>query len=443
MHIAAPHFGSYRPQSGGLDPFNRHSSSSSPANSATSSANSSNSAAPATASSVTSPTKAAVDLSPVTSVAAGFDSDTVSKNILSFVQQRLTQAQQQGASKDDLAKLLQQARKGAESGFDQAVAQLKGNGSLDDSLSSGISSALQKVDKGFDDLAKQLGLTTDTTAATANPAPAAPTSTLSQLAASYKASFSSKQSVDLLVKTADGDTVHLQLGVNNKQSVRASYQADASGQRLSVSSSQKSSAGLSISVDGDLDQDELQALNDLLDQVGDLADTFFSGDVASAFQQAGALDFNNPELSSLSLNLHSETRVREKVAAYQQVQSLASDDASANGSGVNNNVAAPALSTLSNLADALSALVPQASAAANPASLLKQLLAAQVGAADQQNNPLLNFANRLLTALGADKSSAPITDAPASSGVATPSTTPSTTPATTVSTASLGTGSTA
>jgi len=385
MHITTPQFGGYRPQSFSSAPVNLRSPSTnaapSPANVAATNA-----------------------VSPSTGAASTFDADTVSKNILSFVQQRLTQAAQQGASKDRLASLLEQARKGASAGFDQAVKQLQGSGSLDDTLSSGISSALQKVDTGFDALAKQFGLAGGTDSAASNPVASstatASTSTLSQLAASYSASFSSKQSVDLIVKTADGDTVHLQLGIKNKQSVSASYQAGAAGQQLSISSSQKSSAGLSISVDGNLDAGELQALSDLLGKVGDLADKFFSGDLAGALQQAHSLDFSNPELSSLSLNLHSEERISQKVAAYQQIQGLSGD-------GTGNNAAAPSLANLSSLADALSSLLPQAStSAANPASLLKQLLAAHVGANDRQNNPLLSFANRLLTALGADTASA-------------------------------------
>jgi hypothetical protein len=418
-----PHFGSYRSQSLGIDPFQRKSSTPTPTVPNTSAPVST---APASTTNV--------DLNPVG--ASSFDADTVSKNILSFVQRRLTQAAQQGASKEQLTKLLDEAREGATSGFDQAIAQLKGSGDFSDALSSGIGAALQKVDKGFDDLAKQFGIAANNVP-TDTPAPQA--NNLSQLAASYSAKFSSRQSVDLIVKTADGDTVRLQLDVKNKQSIRASYQADANGQQLNISSKQRSSAGLSIRVDGNLDADELAALDDLLDQVGDLADTFFGGDVQAAAQQASTLDFSNPELSSLSLNLHSEVRSREKIAAYQQVQ-----DASSESTGTNSG--APALSSL---ADALASLVPKASTAANPASLLKQLLAAQIGvinsgaingtttagAAGQQsnslqtsplknsslqNNPLLNFANRLLTALGADQPAAQTSDKPAA--IAAPNT---------------------
>lgn len=351
-------------------------------------------------------------IAPVEAAAAvekpAFDAEALAKSILSFVQNRLAKEADAGASQDELAALLKQARDGVAAGFNQAVKELKDRGALTDDLSSGISSALQKVDGGLDDLAKQFGLvdsTTTTEGAATTPSKnstavdtqtnastntVAPTGSLSQLAAAYKSSFSSKQSVELSVKTADGDTVRLQLGVKQKQSISASYLSDANGQQLSISSREKSSAGLRISVDGNLDAGELQALGDLLNQIGDLADSFFSGDMSAALEKAGALDFSNPELSEFSLDLRSEITTRSAIAAYSAVQSLADAPSSA-----------PAIK-LPDLADALTSLLPKASVADNPASLLKQLLAAQLGASDQQNNPLVEFANRLLDALGAD-----------------------------------------
>ncbi|MFT3929132.1 MAG: DUF5610 domain-containing protein [Spongiibacteraceae bacterium] len=374
-------------------------------------ANRNNSAAAATTNVAVTTNGAPTTIAPVEAAATvdkpAFDAEALAKSILSFVQNRLAKEVDAGASKDALTALLKQARDGVAAGFDQAVKELKDSGSLTDELSSGISSALQKVDSGLDDLAKQFGLTdaaptgdntSPTTAKTpsvvdaqTNTTAVPQTGSLSQLAAAYKSSFSSKQSAELLVKTADGDTVRLQLGVKQKQSISASYLSDSNGQQLSLSSREKSSGSLSISVDGNLDAGELQALGDLLNQIGDLADSFFNGDMSAALEKAGALDFSNPELSAMSLDLRSEITTRSAIAAYSAVQSLTDTPSSA-----------PAV-TLPDLADALTSLLPKASVADNPASLLKQLLAAQLGANDQQNNPLVDFANRLLDALGASK----------------------------------------
>ena len=404
MTIIPPNVGNHRSYSNDHDYANRNTSNTHSATTNVATTQVATNAAPTT-------------IAPVDATAAVekpvFDAEALAKSILSFVQQRLSKEADSGASKEQLSALLTQAREGVTAGFNQATKELKDSGSLTDVLSGGISSALQKVDSGFNDLAKQLGLNAGlaSSAVNTNPAakknsastvidnqinPASPTGTLSQLAAAYKSSFSSKQSVDLVVRTADGDTVRLQLGVKQKQSFSAAYQANADGQQLAISSREKSSGRLDISVDGNLDADEMQALGDLLNQIGDLADSFFGGDMNAALEKAGALDLSSPELSAMSLDLRSEVTTRSKIAAYAAVQSLTDEP-------VNETTPAPVSLGLSDLADALTSLLPKAAVAENPASLLKQLLAAQLGANAQQNNPLLEFADRLLDAMGASK----------------------------------------
>jgi hypothetical protein len=168
-----------------------------------------------------------------------------------------------------------------------------------------------------------------------------------------------------------------------------------------------------MEVEGELDAGETKALNELVGRVGKLADSFFGGDIDSALQQAEGFEFNDPELSSLSLTL------RRSVSTYQDMQSLGNDalaDYGSLGNGSLGNGAsleegtAAAVSSASSLkaqlAQQLTALLPEASFSENPAGTLKELLAAQVGARDQQDNPLLDFANRLLDAMGASKPAA-------------------------------------
>jgi hypothetical protein len=319
-----------------------------------------------------------------------FDADTTANNILDMVTLRLQDAVARGASEEELGKLLQQAREGAQAGFDAATTQLKDIGELDDSLTRGIGAALQKVDEGFSRLASELGLDP----ATANPVKATQVPSLGELASGYNRQFASGQSAELTIKTADGDTVRLRIGVNSA--------ASSDGTR-------RSSGGVTLEVEGELDADETKALNELVGRVGKLADSFFGGDMNSALQQAQDFEFDNPELSSLSLTL------RRSVTTYQDVQSLGSDalaDYAANGAGIGGGASlkeqaaaavASASSIKTQLAEQLSALLPAASFAENPAGTLKELLAAQVGARDQQDNPLLGFANRLLDAMGANR----------------------------------------
>lgn len=307
---------------------------------------------------------------------SAFDADATAKNILDVITKQLMSAAANGATPEELGNLLQQAREGAQTGFDSAIAQLKDIGELDDSLSSGISSALQRVDQGFDALARRFGIGD----ASGSIAGASPGAALGDLANDYRQRFANGQSVDLTIRTADGDTVRLSLGA---------------GRSPAADGSLKSVGGVTMSVEGNLDADETKALNDLVERVGKLADTFFGGDMDAALQQADALQLGSSELDSMALTL------RRSVTTYQDVQSLGSDALTDYGKASAAAEGSTATGVKARLAGEMSALLPDASFSENPAATLKQLLAAQVAANDQQDSPLLGFANRLLDAMGA------------------------------------------
>jgi hypothetical protein len=312
-----------------------------------------------------------------------FDADTIAKKILDMVSLQLQNALAHGASKQELGNLLQQARDGAQTGFDAAITQLQDTGELDDALSNGISTALQKVDQGFNTLAEQLGLE--------NARAKMRAVTLGDLASDYSQQFASGQSAELTIKTADGDTVRLHIGIGS------------AGMGTAVAEgSRQSAGGVTLAVDGDLDADETKALNELVGRVGKLADSFFGGDMHGALRQAEDFAFDNPELSSLSLTL------RRSVSVYQDMQSLGSDaltDYAALGNGALESGTAAAAgagsSVKARLAEQLSAMLPGVSFAVNPANTLKELLAVEVAAKGLEDSPLLDFANRLLDAMGA------------------------------------------
>lgn len=316
----------------------------------------------------------------LTTAPTAFDADKTAKNILDVIATQLMNAAANGASKEELGSLLQQAREGVQTGFDSAIAQLKDIGELDPALSSGIGAALSRVDQGFDRLAKQFGLGDGGGAAAVSGNPS-----LGELAGDYRRSFANGQSVDLTIRTADGDTVKLSIGADSARGADGAV---------------RSSGGVTMSVDGNLDADETKALNDLVDRVGKLADTFFGGDMDAALQQADALQLGSAELDSMSLTL------RRSVTTYQDVQSLGSDALSDYGASGVGAAGSTATGVKARLAGEISALLPDASFSANPAATLKELLAAQVAARDQQDNPLLAFANRLLDAMGAANAAA-------------------------------------
>ncbi len=328
------------------------------------------------------------DVGPVAAVKTGFDAEAAAKPVLAFVGKRLEQAVAEGASQEELAGLLQQARDGARQGVSQAVDYLKDGGLYNDELGGGIADAMLRMEKGLDELAKQYGLAP---AEQANaPVEVAPQQALVERVGDYRAAFASKQRVALEVKTADGDTVRLRIGTEQRQS--GALRVGENGFAAAYSS--RSSAALSIEVDGELDEGEMKALNDLLQGVSGVADRFFGGDLDAAFEQAQGLNFDSSELSSMSL------RMSRQVSAYQRVQAmpLAEPMPALGGRSAE---------AQSAFAGALSGLMPVAAEVVDqPASLLRELLAAQAALADQLPKGLLDFADRLLGAMAGQVSAA-------------------------------------
>ncbi len=58
-----------------------------------------------------------------------------------------------------------------------------------------------------------------------------------------------------------------------------------------------------FSIEGDINEDEALAINDLLDQVVALADEFYYGDVEKAFNQALEIGYDSSEIAAYMLDL--------------------------------------------------------------------------------------------------------------------------------------------
>lgn len=140
--------------------------------------------------------------------------------------------------------------------------------------------------------------------------------------------------------TLDGDRVSIQanstVAYNNAVSVNQGVDQINQSQIEGVSSS----AQLGFSVDGELDEQEILAIQNLLDEVLSLSDEFYNGDVSIAFEKALALDFNQQEITGFALNLR-QTEQFSVAAAYQATSLPA---ATSQGSSSQNRV--PELSRL-------------------------------------------------------------------------------------------------
>lgn len=107
----------------------------------------------------------------------------------------------------------------------------------------------------------------------------------------------------LEIHTQEGDTITLNFASKSAVSVQDLQAGDGTTQLSGTDIQAFSKSRVTISVQGDLNADELKAVQDLVGQVNQLADGFFSGDINAALSQAGGLSFDGSQLADYSLNL--------------------------------------------------------------------------------------------------------------------------------------------
>lgn len=235
--------------------------------------------------------------------------EKVAGRILGFIEQRLQSEAAAGADPAKLDKLLSQARDGVEKGFAEARKILDGMGVLKGQVASDIDDTYKRIQDGFGDLDKRFG--------------SAPSASDKVALAGYSERFSAlAETFDLSVTTRDGDRLRISVAQASASWSQSSFAASSDGKSSSVVGSSQSGSirigGWQVDVEGELDEDEIKALEKLFSQVQDLSDKFYAGDLAGAFDRAMALEMDGEQLASMSLRL-TQTTVRQATDAYGAV----------------------------------------------------------------------------------------------------------------------------
>lgn len=273
------------------------------------------------------------------------------KTILTFIDAQIRRDIADGASADELKSRLEAGLKGFEQGYGEAYNQLASMGLLDDQLRSEIEGTRAQVLAGIQQLADELGVDVEVpkteslmpaSAApvvvpqnAATPAPLEPRKALlsavlrdvqiieqyqkamkaettyehlgrprsASPAQSYAYGVHEDRSFSLKLRTADGDLVTIGMSANRWGAAQFSYGMDGAGSSATLARQGSQSSQLMFSVEGELDSDELRALNDLLTQVGDISTQFFQGDMERAFALAQELSFDQSEIASFDVLL--------------------------------------------------------------------------------------------------------------------------------------------
>lgn len=319
--------------------------------------------------------------------------EDVANNVLGFVENRIKQEAADGASTERLDNLLSQAREGVEKGFGQAREQIESYGLMTEQLGSEIDQSFEKINTGIDGLVETYVTESGVSNAdnsdndeqvVASPqnesdkqeAPRSVSDTAdsgergvsgqnSAINAGYSSFSSLSESAAIQITTQDGDVVSF-----NLEQIQASFESgELSGDRFGFDASQLAgqyqSGQYSYSVDGELDEGEIQALNDLMVQIEGMSEQFFSGDFQAAFQSALELGFDGEEIAGFSVSL-SQTSVQQ-VSAYQEVADMGE------GAAFVDTNYGERFDPLSEFFDSLQAAFDKASQFSQPAQLVSDL----------------------------------------------------------------------
>lgn len=244
-----------------------------------------------------------IDVEPI-----DFDFEAVAKDVMDFVGKAIMGAKNGGASDEKLKEMLAQAREGVDMGFEQARKELGDMDMLNDDIEKGMDKSYGLIHKGIDELENDMFGKPVTQGEQPN-------------VIARELGLSETETGSISIKTKDGDDVQINFGSSTTLAQSQSVTDKGYRSETHVNHSQS----FSIEVKGDLSDDELKAINDLVSDVSGLADEFFNGDVQKAFKQASELGFDTSQIAQFSLDFKEvkQVAVREHYAPSQTTSPIA------------------------------------------------------------------------------------------------------------------------
>ncbi|BCU06997.1 DUF5610 domain-containing protein [Allochromatium tepidum] len=246
--------------------------------------------------------------------------EKVAERITGFVAMGLENARARGKSEEEIQSLYESAVRGAEKGFKEAKDILSNLKVLEGNVAEQVGATEKLTFEGLAKLSPMLPKTETETEATQAP------STTSSLAVAER--YQNAADFSLKLKTRDGDEVEVSFSRNFEAQGRFGFSQDGEGNSaavLDISRSEKT--GYGFSVKGDLSVEEIDAIQNLIRDVGSLAKDFFNGDVQKAFEQAPDVRFDSSQLASMNLTMsrsesYSAARVYEGTQRLEQPEQM-------------------------------------------------------------------------------------------------------------------------
>ena len=227
-----------------------------------------------------------------------FDFEEVARNVLNFVGNVIKKAASDGAPDDKLNSLFEQARYGVSKGIKLAEEELGANAT--DEVKEGIANSKASIFDGIQKLEDKVFDRSEKSGALVG----------------ESLSLQKEKLSEFSVRTRDGDEVQIRFGSRESTSQESSTADNGSSQSNFI---YQQSTNFSLQVKGELDQDELKAIGDLVAQADDVANTFYRGDVEQAYTKALEIGYDSKELASFALQL-TKVESSQKIQKYGEVQ---------------------------------------------------------------------------------------------------------------------------
>ncbi|HED33589.1 MAG TPA: hypothetical protein ENJ08_05120 [Gammaproteobacteria bacterium] len=295
-----------------------------------------------------------------------FSPQAVADRITGFID---TSVQRRAGSEIEIQSMLQQAKEGIEQGINEARDILESSGELSAEVEQQLNETESLVFQGLDKLERTL----------IQPPAQATDSTGVSESGQVSSQFQQTRKAAIEIVTRDGDRVAVSYSAFTQSASSQQFSLDDSAFSFSSRQQTRSAVAFQFSVEGELDAEERDSINDLLKDIGDIAGQFFQGDVQAAFNASLELGFDGDALKSFSLDFQQATRV-QVTQAYQRTGQLYSPLDSEAGPAIAS--PRPAVNLLSQLDDLL-AQVKENNAIRQPENTLKSLLVDMLDLLDQ------------------------------------------------------------
>jgi len=191
-------------------------------------------------------------------------------------------------------------------GFNQTIEALNQFGRLNQQALDDISKTYELIKNGLNRLSSpDQSAATDTKASTPATTDSAVQNDVLLQSLSQSSSFEIQRSfsTSLQIQTAEGDLVTIELNRNSGAQYNSRFQANASGASFSSSQSVFSDNSFQYTVNGDLNEEETDAIKNLLGDVSEIADKFFDGNLKNALSKTLELNSANEQISSYNVDL--------------------------------------------------------------------------------------------------------------------------------------------